>query len=478
MIKNEREYRITRSQASAFRKAIAVLKAEVGGDDNEKLAKQIQESALQSQLEELDEAVSQYEALLERKPLSIEANSIEELPEALIKARIASGLTQADLARQLSIPEQQIQRYEATDFSGASLKRISEVAGALKVKIQPYIFFAPNSKSLANLYRRVGAIGLTRDFIERWVLPSTMMASAGGGSDFDVSLVAARIGRIFGWDERALLGDSALTLKTESFEGVRYKKPKRANEHKTAVVTVYAHYLALLTLQCTSHIKIRNLPQDPSEIFKEVCRSQGAFGYEQALRYVWDLGVPVLPLRAEGGLHGAMWRVNKRNVVVLKQSATSTSRWLIDLLHEYAHSKDDPEQPSKAVIDVEDPLANKAASDEERKATEFAVETALCGRAEELFELCTKEANEKVEWLKKAVPRVAEREQIDVGVLANALAHRLSEQGINWWGTATKLQDNSKNPWEIARSIFFERVNLGALNPIDREILLQALSEE
>ena len=42
------------------------------------------------------------------------------LPELLTEARIAQGLTQKELADQLGLKEQQIQRYETTDYATAS----------------------------------------------------------------------------------------------------------------------------------------------------------------------------------------------------------------------------------------------------------------------------------------------------------------------------------------------------------------------
>lgn len=56
---------------------------------------------------------------------------VTKLPVVLIKARIARGLSQRDLAERIGLKEQQIQRYEATDYSSANLARIMEVASVL-----------------------------------------------------------------------------------------------------------------------------------------------------------------------------------------------------------------------------------------------------------------------------------------------------------------------------------------------------------
>ncbi|MCY3959441.1 MAG: helix-turn-helix transcriptional regulator [Chloroflexi bacterium] len=61
-------------------------------------------------------------------------NVVAELPATLIGARISQGLSQKDLAERLSLKEQQIQRYEATDYASASLRRIKQVVSALGVE--------------------------------------------------------------------------------------------------------------------------------------------------------------------------------------------------------------------------------------------------------------------------------------------------------------------------------------------------------
>ena len=50
----------------------------------------------------------------------------------LIKARIALGMTQKDLAKRLKVKEPQIQQYEATNYARASLTRVEQVARILR----------------------------------------------------------------------------------------------------------------------------------------------------------------------------------------------------------------------------------------------------------------------------------------------------------------------------------------------------------
>ncbi|MEJ7639257.1 MAG: hypothetical protein WKF75_15100 [Singulisphaera sp.] len=61
--------------------------------------------------------------------------------------------------------------------------------------------------------------------------------------------------------------------------------------------------------------------------------------------------------------------------------------------------------------------------------------------------------------------------------LAEYLAYRLTMQGIDWWGTATNLQDRGGNPWLVARDIALEKIDFSWLNPTDRGLLTLALTD-
>jgi ribosome-binding protein aMBF1 (putative translation factor) len=139
MIKNERQYRITKAQAQKFEQALAELANCTEDKKQENLILfEAQMSAVESQLEDLREELKEYEALkthANNEPLILELNSLEALPLELIKARIATKLSQKDLAELLGLKEQQIQRYEATEYASANLARVIEVSQVLGLKL-------------------------------------------------------------------------------------------------------------------------------------------------------------------------------------------------------------------------------------------------------------------------------------------------------------------------------------------------------
>ena len=201
----------------------------------------------------------------------------------------------------------------------------------------------------------------------------------------------------------------------------------------------------------------------------------GTITLTNALRFAWDLGVPVLPLRDRGAFHGACWRYDFRNVVVLKQNLQHQSRWLFDLLHELSHASQRPEQELFEVIEADATAPERSNSEEEIAASQFAGDIVLEGRAEEIAQASVDQARGSVERLKSVVPNVARRYGVETGTLANYLAFRLSWQDINWWGAAANLQRDDESPWQVARDVFLERFSFDVPSELDRELLQRAL---
>jgi len=79
------------------------------------------------------------------------------LPEALVRARKAAGLTQKELGRRLGLKEQQIQRYESTRYAGANLTRVQAVVDALGVRIHERVIL-PTAASAAETARAYAAL--------------------------------------------------------------------------------------------------------------------------------------------------------------------------------------------------------------------------------------------------------------------------------------------------------------------------------
>ena len=132
MIKSERQYWVTRSEVVRFERLLTEAeKSDADGDDVHPLIAKARRDASNSRLLDLEADLQEYESLKAGKFDMSGLMIVSTLPEMLIKARIARGMTQRDLADRIGLKEQQIQRYEATDYASASLSRIMDVVAGL-----------------------------------------------------------------------------------------------------------------------------------------------------------------------------------------------------------------------------------------------------------------------------------------------------------------------------------------------------------
>ncbi len=138
MIKNSQQYQNSLDWLQRFEQSIAEL------DNNEQLKAEpkrwkLHRDSYQSQVDELKLEISEYERLINcdtSKPLKIKVDSLNKLPNALIKARLAAKISQQELADRLGIAEQRVKDYEDTDYQCASFVEVLEVSTALGVEFE------------------------------------------------------------------------------------------------------------------------------------------------------------------------------------------------------------------------------------------------------------------------------------------------------------------------------------------------------
>ena len=187
MITNERQYKITKAALDKLRESIKRFDLEKAhaAIGNKTLAK-AQLDALESESEVLSDQIKEYEILKSGAVEDFRTESLQELPSVLVKARIAKGMSQRQLAERLGLKEQQIQRYEAEKYATASLRRIIEIADALGLRVSKH----------ARLRAEGPKTTLTRKGPKlNWAkFPLTEMYRRGWFTDFTGSLGEAKTG--------------------------------------------------------------------------------------------------------------------------------------------------------------------------------------------------------------------------------------------------------------------------------------------
>ena len=472
MITNERQLQISKAQAARFRESLEALeKGTLDQTDLHPLIKTAQMDAVRGQLESLLAEIKEYETLRSGQVSFIELGSLADLPDGLIRARIAAGLTQKDLASRLGMREQQIQRYEASRYEGVSFARVVDVADAIGLKIRKRLELLKTTSPEA-VMKRLRSIGLGADFIRTRISPDLNLDESGALE------IANRVSSIFGWAPEILLGSGTIDPIQLGGATARFKMPRGRDARSAAVYTAYAHFLANICARAMTERPRQKIPTDWKQFRDATVSIHKTVDFKAALAMAWDMGVVVLPLSDAGAFHGACWRVKGVNVIVLKQPLLYPARWLFDLLHEMRHAGESPEAEEFEVIEAPETSDERRNSREEQQASWFAGQVALGGQAEELVKECLAFADGDLRRLKAAVETIAARRQISVSQLANYMAFRLSLQGENWWGVASNLQDSSYDPLAHAREVFFNRFSFKGLNQSDSCLLSLALHDE
>lgn len=152
MITNERQYRITNSQVEKLRGAVDSFDVkEAARRANSNVLAKAKLAALRSEFENLSQQIQEYETLKSGSVEILKARSLEELPRILIRARIARGLSQRQLAEAIGLKEQQIQRYEAEEYASANLRRLADIANALDLNVSEVGEFRITSQALPDV---------------------------------------------------------------------------------------------------------------------------------------------------------------------------------------------------------------------------------------------------------------------------------------------------------------------------------------
>lgn len=146
MIKNEKQYKFTQELVGEFQKSLAAIERDEAKKKKDPDGWELMRNSLQCQLDKLKAEVAEYERLTSHDrhtPIVLKLDDIDDLPQILIKARMAAKLSQQELAKLAGLTEEQIKRYEDNDYEDASFLDVKFVIDALDIKVQKGEFLIP-----------------------------------------------------------------------------------------------------------------------------------------------------------------------------------------------------------------------------------------------------------------------------------------------------------------------------------------------
>ncbi len=130
MIYSDRQCGVSERELANLKSALAATEAQPTDDE---WLRELEIEGLKSQIAEIEADISRYNMLKSGDKPHAKSFSLDDLPRVLIEARIASGMSQSELAAVLGVQPQRIQRDEASNYAGASLDRLISISKALNL---------------------------------------------------------------------------------------------------------------------------------------------------------------------------------------------------------------------------------------------------------------------------------------------------------------------------------------------------------
>ncbi|MFJ8626255.1 helix-turn-helix domain-containing protein [Kitasatospora sp. NPDC093550] len=118
MIRNERQLGVAKKKITELREA-----AESASSD--------ERAVWMTLASKLAYEIDEYESIKRGETVTFEIRGLDDVPDALIKARISKRLNQAELAEILGVTEQMVQKDESGGYENARFSRMADVADAL-----------------------------------------------------------------------------------------------------------------------------------------------------------------------------------------------------------------------------------------------------------------------------------------------------------------------------------------------------------
>lgn len=141
MILNDLQYQSTKKQIDGFKRQLAKLNApEKPMTKEDRIKCQLHVDLVESFLDNFAEQIQEYEELTSwpvERQIVFEVEEIDyDLGQILVKARLAAGITQKELAERLEMTEKELQRYEDKDYQEMPLGRVIELMKGLGIGIK------------------------------------------------------------------------------------------------------------------------------------------------------------------------------------------------------------------------------------------------------------------------------------------------------------------------------------------------------
>jgi Zn-dependent peptidase ImmA (M78 family) len=219
------------------------------------------------------------------------------------------------------------------------------------------------------------------------------------------------------------------------------------------------------------------IPEDPAIVRTAIKAKRGEINYRSLLEYVWEHGIPVLPMSGRGGFIASAWQVEGGPAIVLKEPRDVPAFWMFDLAHELGHIASG-HVVARSIIDVEEPTSDESLAnddEQEREANDYALNLLVPDHRLRVAEIRERSCGNYLRF-KNAVASTAAEYGLNAGVLGVIAAHELTDLGQHKdrWGSSINLSKMDGTGRAVAENAVRHYSDLSAL-PEDDQALLETV---
>jgi hypothetical protein len=327
---------------------------------------------------------------------------------------------------------------------------------------------------MLSLYRRLQAVGLTRAYVRKIILPEWWEDQA-ADNPAGYAEALAYLSRHLGLDLASLL-EPDRPVVFRDFGVCKFKKSQNATEDELALARAMATRAAQLVNIAVTEPP-QPLPESASQIRREILgRGEPAVNLGNLIDYCWALGIPVIHMSTSPKSKrpdGLAARVKGRPVIVLCKN-DKFSAWLLFILaHELGHIALGHVAEDGLLLD--ESMTNNVVDKEENEANAFAIEL-LSGNSETRFGTSGSWPN--AQQLASRAKEFGKQLRIDPGHIVLNYAHTM---GDGFWPVANAALarlEPKRDALKLVRRKIAENLDWSSLPEDSSEFLMRISQAE
>lgn len=390
-----------------------------------------------------------------------DTNEARRIAHRLKALREDRGLSQRDVAALAGMTSPQLSKIESGSFDlrVSTVQALLRAMGATLSEIS-----RPGTPEISQkvMRKRATDAGVARDLVDRLIHVGSRVE------------VLPLIGRAFDWTADALASGSIPRPVLAGPVQFKTTTTHTGDPAASPLLTLGTTVAQIIRRHANVVVKPETI-EHPAFVRSQMVDTSGQVTLESMVEWMWDHGIPVIPLHGRGGFCAAVLAVGSEPTVIVKETRDHVAYWMFDIAHELGHIALGHVHDSGLVdVDALTPAGDASDDAQENAANDFAL-ALLLDNAADLLRRVETEARGSYLRFKGAVATVAREANVNGGLLGVVAAKALTHVGEHKdrWGSANNLSLADGAPRPILQDALQRRLTSTIEPELDR-LLVQA----